>query len=577
VSQTDGTFVMTQVPEGELRFLASPWEVVSPTRFTMTRRSATVELEVKPLALLRGVVTRAGRPVAGATVQAQSAMQRPETVTDAKGQYVLRGLNAGAWTVYGSSERVGAFVEAKVTLAAREEKELNLELSSAAAVAGHVVDESGQPVAGAYVVYSLPRTGDEGRSITDADGRFECNLMTGGGEYQPVVYTSATSRVPYKPVKPPLPGAKLNDGSSRVEGVTLAVKYERLTLSGRVVDTSGAPVPDVRVRASSGAQGSYNFSPWVNLPLALTDGSGAFTVDGLTSGSWGLQARAPDGAEATVNDLQAGAKDVVITVRPPGGIEGTLRGYREPPVVYARASGQERFQAAQVEGATFRIQLPAGSYVVTAMNLHEGDAQRVEVREGAMTKVTMTSRGQGSIHGVVLEHGTRAPISGLICHTVVRAGAEPGITNWDENLAPKTGADGKFVVEPAPAGDVSVSCFGDWAALSSASAQVVVPQGGNVEVSLEAVRRGGDAPGDVGLAFESTPQVTQVVPRGAGAAAGVLPGDVVTAIDGVPVGALDGSGVSMLILNHPPGTQLTLDVLRGTQPRKFTLVTTAQQ
>lgn len=578
VSQDDGSFVMTQVPEGDLVFLASPWEVVSPKRFTLKTREATVELEVKAMASLHGVVTREGKPVAGAEVQANAGMRRHDTTTDAKGRYVLRGLSGGEWTAYATSVRAGAFVEAKVTLAEREDKQLDLELSSAATISGRVVSETGEPVPGAFVVYELPRTQDQGRSITDADGRFSCDQMTGGGEYQPTVYPSPSSRTPFKPVAPPLPKAKLQDGSARVEGVTLAIKYERLTISGRVVDPSGAPVPDAKVRAASSEGQPPNFSPWLPLPSALADAQGAFTLEALTSGTWAVQARTPEGAEAIVTDVAAGAKGVVITVRPPGGIEGTLSGYEEPPVVYARALGQPKFFPAQVDGSTFRIQLAAGTWVVTAMNLHEGDAQKVEVQEGVMAKVAMTSHGRGSLAGSVVEHTTRAPVPNLVCHTVVRTGDEPGITNWDENLAPKTDAAGQFTVDPAPAGDVSVSCFGDWQAMSSASAQVTVPRGGKATVALEVVKRSGDTPGDIGAELDGdVPHIALVNAQGPAAKAGLRAGDVIVSVDGAPVAPLDSSGVAVLINNHPPGTKVALGVLRGAQPVNVTLTTRAPQ
>ena len=578
ISQEDGSFVMTQVPDGDLVFFASPWEVVSPKRFSMKKREDTVELEVKAMASVHGVVTRDGKPVVGAEVQANAGMRMHETTTDAKGQYVIRGLSGGEWAVYASSVRAGAFTESKVTLAEREDKQLDLELSSAGAISGRVVSETGQPVPGAFVVYELPRTHDQGRSITDADGYFSCDQMTGGGEYQPNVYPSPSSRTPFKPVTPPLPKAQLKDGSARVEGVTLAIKYERLTLSGRVVDPSGAPVPDARVRATAAEGQPPNFSPWMSLPSALSDAQGAFTIEALTSGTWALQARTPEGAEAIVDGLAAGAKDVVITVRPPGGIEGTLSGYEETPVVYARAVGQPKFFPAQVDGSTFRIQLAAGTWVVTAMNLHEGDAQKVEVQEGVMAKVAMTSHGRGTIVGSVVEHTTRAPIPNLICHTVVRAGEDPGITNWDENLAPKTDAAGQFTVDPSPAGDVHVSCFGDWAAMSQASAETTVPRGGKVTVALEAVKRSGDTPGDIGAELDgAVPHVALVNAQGPAAKAGLRTGDVIVSVDGAPVAPLDSSGVEVLINNHPPGTKVALGVLRGTQPLNVSVTTRAPQ
>lgn len=58
------------------------------------------------------------------------------------------------------------------------------------------------------------------------------------------------------------------------------------------------------------------------------------------------------------------------------------------------------------------------------------------------------------------------------------------------------------------------------------------------------------------------------------ALAGVAAGDVVVAVDGIPTGPLDGSGVEALIGNHAPGSRLALTFLRGLQRRDVTLTTT---
>ena len=578
-SQLDGSFTISGVPRGEVTFTAAPFAVVSPRRVVLAKVEETVELEVKRQGSLRGLVTRAGKPVAGAKIEVSSGVLSFSAFSDLTGRYAVMGLPAGRFRVLASSVTAGGFVDREgVTLADREDRALDLELSSAASIEGRVVSEEGTPVPGAVVVFNHTQSGDEGKSLTDADGRFLCNQMTGGGEYQPQVFPTETSRTPYTSAGAPFSPTRLVDGNSHVEGVTLAIRYERLQISGRVVDPEGVAIPDARLRAQSAPPGeALTWSGWVVLPSAISDAQGTFTIDALTSGPWALQARSPDGSEAVVRDVAAGAKDVVVTLHPAGGIEGTLVGYEEPPAIYARSIDASRMIPGQVDGAHFHLRLPAGTYLVSAMNVREGDAQKVEVREGALTKVTMTSHGQAVIAGTVTEHLTHAPVSDLICHTVIAVEGQGGVTNWDLESAPRTDANGAFSADPSPAGDLFVGCFGDWREYSRASALITVARGGRATVTLEAVKRiSPDAPGDIGVTFAdtTTPLIRAVKAASPAARAGVAAGDVVVAVDGVPTGPLDASGVEALIGNHAPGSRVALTLLRGSQRRDVTLTTT---
>jgi hypothetical protein len=472
-------------------------------------------------------------------------------------------------------------VEVKdLTLAEGEDRVLDLELTSAASISGKVVSEQGVPVVGAVVVFTLSQTRDEGRGVTDSEGTFGCNAMTGGGEYKVEVFPSTVSRTPYTPAGAAFAPVALADGASHVEGVTLTVKYEQLSLSGRVVDLAGAPVPDAKVRALAVTEGQPPvFNPWMELPFSVTDAQGAFRIDGLTSGTWALQAKSPEGAEAVNPASAAGASGVVITLRPPGGIDGTLIGYEEAPVVYAQELGAQKFVPGQVDGSTFHVSVPAGVYTVTGMNTREGDAQRVEVKEGALSKVTLTSRGRGTLSGSAVEHTTRQPVVGAICHAVVTSGEQLGITNWDTNTAPTTDATGHFTVDPSPAGDIAVTCMVASMDYSSGTQHLVLPRGGRAEASLELVYRRKDAPvGDLGLSFDESSaalQLTGVRAGSAAAKAGVVVGDVLTSIDGSGLAKLDSWGVETLIGNHPPGTPVKVGLLHGGQAREVALVTGA--
>lgn len=588
-SQEDGRFVIEGAPLGAVMFAAAPFAVVNPQRVVLSKPEEEVTLEVKPQGSFHGLVTKGGKPVAGASVKATAGFIDVETSSDADGRYVLQGLASGRYRLVAKSEVAGGFVDQSgVVLGEREERELNLELSFAASIAGRVVSAAdGTPVEGAMVVYVLGETGDEGRSVTDADGRFLCQQLTGGGAYEPSVFASATAHTPYSAAAgKPFKKVSLPDGSSHAEGVTLSIDYERKVLRGTVVEASGAPAADVILRAEVTQPGRQaRFLPWVALPRAVSDAQGVFAFEPLPGGPWTVHARAPDGAEAIVPDLPTGGRGVLLTLRAPAGIEGTLEGYEEPPAaIYARPlPGLDRLVQGHVNGTRFRLVLPAGTYLVSAMNAHEGDVQPVEVKEGETTKVKLQSHGRARLTGSVVDYATGSPVAGLICHVLVASDGTAGITRWDLETAPHTDEKGLFSQDPAPAGPLHVSCVGDWNELSTASALVSVKRGGHVNVPLAVVRKVTSAAGgDLGLAFNDMltsgatavlPAIRGVRPGSVAARAGVAVDDLVVAMDGRPTAPLDASGVEMLIINHPPGSRLVLSVLRAGQRLDFTMLT----
>ena len=63
--------------------------------------------------------------------------------------------------------------------------------------------------------------------------------------------------------------------------------------------------------------------------------------------------------------------------------------------------------------------------------------------------------------------------------------------------------------------------------------------------------------------------VSQVVPNGPAAKAGLKSGDVITAIDGTKVSSSED--LTMDVISHAPGSSVTLDVVRNGQPTKVTV------
>ena len=66
MSQYDGSFVLANVPRGELRFAARPYDVVSPKTLQVTEARHDVTLEVESLGTIVGTVVREKQLVPGA-------------------------------------------------------------------------------------------------------------------------------------------------------------------------------------------------------------------------------------------------------------------------------------------------------------------------------------------------------------------------------------------------------------------------------------------------------------------------------------------------------------------------------
>ncbi len=571
-SQPDGSFVLTEVPRGEVTFIAFDHEVISPKAMLIDRLEHDgVVVEVEKMAAIRGRVTRHDKPVGGAKVQAS----RFSAVAEPNGSYVLAGLPPGEYEVFAHSRDAGAFTDkrsVKVTLERGAIKEgIDIELDGGGRISGVVVDDEGRPVEGVHVRWQHVTTGDRGDSITAADGSYACDSMTGGGEYRATVRPNDGPVAPLPPAKGEHPMVRLEDGDSSVEGVRLAVKLTARAIAGRVVDTAGQPLADARVLALAVEAGKEPvFNTWLQLPSATTDVDGSFTLRDLPDGRYALMARGVAGGEGVVKDVAAGSANVRIVVALPGWIDGELIGYSETPVVYATATtGQWRLLPGVIEGTTFRIRgLPAGKYLVTGQTVHEGDAATVEVRSGVASRVTLTSQGSGTIEGTYRELAGEAPIVGAICQVVASAEGFRGVTNFDPALLPRTGADGSFVLQRAPAGTTYVTCSveGTWQ-ISYAAKVVEVPRGGVATVALTGVRYPQDgSTGNVGLDVDwrQLDMVVQSVrPGGPAARAGILPGDRLTAFNGLRLDGVSSQGFYFLVAGVPIGQSAPLSYRRG--------------
>ena len=581
VSQEDGSFVLDRVPRGPVRFSAPPYEVVKPTSFTVNRPEQDgLTIEVAPLGAIAGQVVRGNRPVEGALVEVHgpNSWGMAPIHSGPDGRFEARGLRPGMWAVTASSERDGAFGKASkpIQVARGRTAEVTIDLAYAASISGVVVDQDGAPVAGIRVGFFHTGTNDAGFATTAMDGSFRAAMMAGGGQYRVQVHLG---QGPGEGLRPAAGGAfplvSLEDGSSQVTGLVLAVRRDRLSISGRVVDQSGAPVPDTHVAAQRTQPGVQpSFRRWLQEQSTTTDVDGQFTIGDLSAGTYALEARSSAGASVIAQGIQAGRTDVEVVLPSPGSIQGTLTGFKQPPEVWAMRQDSRTVDApavGQVSGNGFVISsLSPGTYLVSATSLTEAASARVKVAPGTPAPVTLTAAGSAVVSGRVRDFQSGAPVEGMTCVPEPRIGATrsggPPIGNNTQ-----TDAQGAFELAAVPAGDLAIVCWNQGGLYTSGIRLVTAETSQHlaVDVPVVKIRQDVSSPlGGLGAEFDAQTFIARlyrVQPGGPAASAGFQDGDIVTAVDGASVTELSPMGVRFLIINRPPGTAIKVTVRRADQ------------
>jgi RNA polymerase sigma-70 factor (ECF subfamily) len=567
VTQPDGSFVIDRAPRGDLAVYVVDHVVVSPRSVRVGEGQTPVTINVRPMSTIRGRVLRGTTPIAGAVIGCPNA----SAYTDRDGAYRCTGVGDGPFDVYAYLPS-GEWGRGSVNIVNGAPAQLDIAIAFNGVICGHTVDEQGAPVAGLVIEVNEITTGDYGKDSSATDGSF-CARMLTGGAYNVTVRTAVGGViVPLVSVSP------VTLGPTETAHITISVPAPRLAISGTVRDPDGAPVVDAIVRtAPASLVGTPAFGELTGGRLWVTDEDGRFTLSGLAAGEYLISVTGRDGSAVRRAGVVAGTSDLVVTLAAAGAIDGTLVGFTSPPritVLHLTNDvidiGQPLMVEAVVDGARFHARgLSPGTYVLTALtDAREGDAQKIVVRPGAPTPVTMTSRGTATVIGTVRDFATRTPIAGIRCAPFPRTKDAVGsiFNGPDQEVA--TDAKGVFRTTTS-GGELNLLCIG---AGTSASRNLIVARDRTNTVDIYSVKRQPN-PGTIDVGIEwIEPRLTTIGKGGPADLAGLVTGDLITAVDGVSVAELGNGSIMQLITQRPAGTKAMLTIVRGTEQRSIAVV-----
>ncbi|MEM9380097.1 MAG: carboxypeptidase regulatory-like domain-containing protein [Planctomycetota bacterium] len=271
VTDADGRFDLGGLLPGEvsLRAVADGLRAASER---LGKRTADEVVEVPEIRLCAGrrvdgqVVWPDGTPAAEADVRVATvgrSWTNAEVVrADDEGRFAFTGLGSGPW-------RVGAWLDHAETrkpwravLEPVTDGGVTLTLQEGARLRGVVVDDRGEPIERVRVTATPAGSGSGGDPVKersrDPEGRFELEGV-GEGTWDLTAY--AKGHGDGRPVRVEVP---LDLDGARI------VLPRHASVAGKVVDASGAPVADVRVRGSGRS--------------AATDAEGRFALTKMQPG-----------------------------------------------------------------------------------------------------------------------------------------------------------------------------------------------------------------------------------------------------------------------------------------------------
>lgn len=433
---------------------------------------------------------------------------------------------------------------------------------------GKVVDAQGGEVAGARVRLVGTPAGEQAIEklvtewTTDAKGAFTFN---------------APDDAVFEAVKGTKRGwARLTGDVATTRNMTIKLgdaPARDATIRGRAIDPTGAPVAEALVRAIP--TGPPNENHTRSAAFALTGPDGTFVLEDLDKREYALLAEADDYALVEKVPVAGGTQDVVLTLdggKPISGRVETTTG--EPVPAYTllvlRRDGLARHAIVERSivdpRGKFFVRVPPGDFELIASAFGWAPSSPVSAAAGT-TDIKVVVAAGATLRGKVIDADTGAPLQYA---RVGREGAGGGASAQPANAGTVTRADGTFELTGIPPGPLSFSVGAGNYNTRLEAGLVAVDGGvlGPIQIALKKLADGEQPKLElVGIgvklsADKDSLRVDEVVPQGGAADAGILAGDRLTAVDGIPVTQVGMDGAVSRIRGIA-GTTIGISLLRG--------------
>lgn len=353
------------------------------------------------------------------------------------------------------------------------------------------------------------------------------------------------------------------------------------SIEATVVDERGRPVNDAVVTVSEpqlhkNADGSSSETAmWVPPGVAAkgigavayfsqyalparTDAQGRFTWSPVLPGPHAIMVIAGDGRVGSVDTIRHGESNLKIVLRAPASLRIHCAGV-QPMSVDLGAGGVDILAGVRRLGAACDEtigSLPAGRYVLaTKQDAFKYAGFEVHLRGGETKEAILKLRPWGRIEGRVVEYPGDKPLAGLECDARWPFGARD--IGGDPGSMSKS--DGTFELKISQ-GRIHVWCEGDDVAPGMMSVDLGATP---VQVTVRVVRLHADAV-DAGAEITAEPdgaRVTKVSKRAA--RSGLQSGDLVRAVDDVPLAGLSEQSMDALAFFWPRDASPKWTILRG--------------